>query len=469
MRPNILMPIMIFMTRFYNSSRHNARFVSAFQQFIRLFQFSLFTLVAVLLSSCQKQELKNGSDLFPKSDFVSIKSIDTLSVFSYTMYDDSVRTDLPSTSYLGQIYDPYFGSTNAGFVTQIRLSNKWDGLPFTTDSVKLYLYLTGVKGVRSDVIHTLNISEIDDEIYVNTPYYSGTKINTNGFKMTGIPLPAFPVDTTIEISLPGNGVEFGKYLTRDTLKLFYNNNIPDFRAFFKGLYFQMDPSSDPLLISLSLAYNQKSYYNYFILYGHDDAGLAKEYSFILDAKNKNASFNIFLHDYTTATLGDKMAHRNTTYRDTLSYLQSLNGVYTKVVLPGLEKMKSDPSFAKIAVNKARLVVPVKFIKTSTDQYFATTLPSILGLRYKTKNGNRYIVPDWNVEATSHTFFDGRLDSTAQVYNFNIPAFVQAYLENKSDTIKPELEIYQGSGTRNVILKTNKNNPTVKFEFSYTKF
>ena len=157
------------------------------------------------------------------------------------MYDDSVRTDLPSTSYLGQIYDPYFGSTNAGFVTQIRLSNKWDGLPFTTDSVKLYLYLTGVKGVRSDVIHTLNISEIDDEIYVNTPYYSGTKVNTNGFKMTGIPLPAFPVDTTIEISLPGNGVEFGKYLTRDTLKLFYNNNLPDFRAYFKGLYFQMEP------------------------------------------------------------------------------------------------------------------------------------------------------------------------------------------------------------------------------------
>src|SRR5450759_3263667 len=192
MRPNILMPIMIFMTRFYKSSRHNARFVSVFQQFIRLFQFSLFTLVAVLLSSCQKQILKDGSDLLPNNDFVSIKSIDTLSVFAYTMYDDSVRTDLPSTSYLGQIYDPYFGTTNAGFVTQIRLSNKWDGLPFTTDSMKLFLYLSGVKGGGSDVIHTLNISEIDDEIYVNTPYYSSTKVNTNGFKMTGIKLPRLP-------------------------------------------------------------------------------------------------------------------------------------------------------------------------------------------------------------------------------------------------------------------------------------
>ena len=457
------------MTRYYNSSRHNARFVSVFHQFIRLFQFSLFILAAMLLSFCQKQVLKDGSDLLPNSDFVSIKSIDTLSVFSYTMYDDSIRTDLPATSYLGQIYDPYFGTTNARFVTQIRLSNKWDGLPFTTDSVKLYMYLTGKKGGGSDVVHTLNISEIDDQIYVNTPYYSSTNVKTNGFKMTGIRLPSLPIDTTIEISLPGNGVEFGNYLIRDTTKLFYNNNLPDFRAFFKGLYFQMEPSSDPLIVSLSLVYDQTSYYNYFMLFGHDDAGAFKEYSFILDAKNQNASFNIFLHDYTTATLGDKMEHRNTTYRDTLSYLQSLNGVYTKVVLPGLEEIKNDPSFAKVAVNKARLVVPVKFNKTATDQYFATSLPQILGLRYKTKKGNRYIVPDWNIETTYHTFFDGKLDSTAQVYNFNIPAFVQAYLEDKSDTIKPELEIYQGTGTRNAILGANKNSTPVKFEFSYTKF
>ena len=164
-----------------------------------------------------------------------------------------------------------------------------------------------------------------------------------------------------------------------------------------------------------------------------------------------------------------MAHRNTTYRDTLSYLQSLNGVYTKIVLPGLEKIKNDPAYAKIAVNKARLVVPVLFNQTSIYQTYAGSLPQLLSLRFKTKSGNRYIVPDWNVETTYRTFFDGKLDSTAQVYNFNIPAFVQEYLENKSDTIKPEVEIYQGTGTKNAILKANKNKTPVKFEFSYTRF
>ena len=305
MRPNILMPIMIFMTRYYNSSRHNARFVSVFQQLIRLFQFLLFTLILFLSVSCQKQVLKDGSDILPNSDFVSLKTIDTLSVFSYTMFDDSVRTDLPSTSYLGQIYDPYFGSTSAGFVSEVRLSPKWDGLSFTTDSVKLYLHFLTTIGGGTDAIHTLSISEIKDQIYVKTPYYSSTAVNTaGGFSITGIKLPTLRTDTIndVELKLPGNGIAFGNYLTRDTLKLFYNNNVPDFRAFFKGMYFQMDPSSDPMLVSLSLVYDQQNYYNYFILYGHDDSGNAKDYYFILDAKNQNAAFNKFSHDYTTATL-----------------------------------------------------------------------------------------------------------------------------------------------------------------------
>jgi hypothetical protein len=387
------------------------------------------------------------------------------------MFDDSVRTDLPSTSYLGQIYDPYFGSTSAGFVSEVRLSPKWDGLSFTTDSVKLYLHLLTTIGGGANVVHTLSVSEIMNQIYVKTPYYSKTQIDTSGgFSITGIKLPTLRTDTIndVELKLPGNGIAFGNYLTRDTTKLFYNNNIPDFRAFFKGMYFQMDPSSDPMLVSLSLVYDQQTYYNYFILYGHDDSGTAKDYYFILDAKNQNAAFNKFSHDYSTATLGDKMVHRNTTYRDTLSYLQSLNGVYTKIVLPGLEKIKNDPSAAKIAVNKARLVVPVLF-NVAGNHYFANSLPQILSLRFKTKSGNRYVVPDWNVETTYRTFFDGKLDSTAQVYNFNIPAFVQEYLENKSDTIKPEVEIYQGTGIKNAILRANKNKTPIKFEFSYTRF
>jgi len=475
------MPIMIFMIRFYNTLRHTHRIISVLKPIKYIFHLSLITLVVVIVSSCEKGILKQGGDLLPNSDFVSISGIDTLHPVSYTRYDDSVRTDNPQITYIGQEISPYFGTTKAGFVTQIRLTPSWDGLPFTVDSMALILHILSVKGVATDATHSISIYEISNQIYTDSAYYSSSPIPLTGFKVANIPLPALRADTIndLELKLP-DGIEFGNYLIRDTTQLFYNNNKPDFRAYFKGLYFQMDPSSGPLMLSLDLMYDQLKFYNYFVLYGHNDAGVVVAYSFNLDAKNKNAAFNVFSHDFTTATIGDKMAHRNTTYKDTLSYLQSLNGVYTKITLPGLEKIKNDPSFGKIAVNRARLVIPVKFDSQNNTKFISKSLPANLYLRYKASNGTKYTVPDYAMSASdiNHAFFDGSLDSVNKVYNFNIPAYVQSYLNDATDGLKPEVEVFESSVTqsqgtmethRDVIFEANKSKTPVKFEFTYTKF
>jgi hypothetical protein len=432
-------------------------------------------MIAIIAASCQKEVLKLGADILPSGDFVTIKSVDTLSVFSYTLIDDSIRTDKAIYSYLGQLYDPYFGTSTAGFVTQIRLSRVWKKAAFTVDSMKLYLHLVGVKGANTDASHSFSLYEISDQIYNDAAYYSTTTLDTSGFKLRHIRLPKLRTDTLIndiEVKLPDNGVTLGNYIIRDTSKLFYSNATPDFRSYFKGLYFQMDPSSDPLLVTLSLVWDQQTFYNYFVLYGRDAEGTNTEYSFNLDAKSINAYFNRFSHNYTTATLGDKMAHRNTTYKDTLSYLQGLNGVYTKISLPGLANLKNDKSLGKVAINKARLVVPFKFKKTATD-FYINSLPQRLYLRYKVKNGTRYDITDYLMASSttdlSNGFFDGTIDSVANVYNFNIPAFVQSYLKDSTNQVEPALEIYQSSGIRNVVFSANKNKTPVKLEFTYTKF
>lgn len=472
MRLNILMPIMTFMTRYYHSSQHTRRFNSVYHQIFKIFHLTIFALVVSFIISCEEGPTKIGNEILPGSDFVIIKSIDTLSVRSYTMYDDSVRTDNPTLSYLGQIYDPYFGTTTAGFVTQIRLGGKWDGKPFTIDSVKLFLQLLDVRGPVSDAIHTISLSEIAEQIYTDKPYYSTTKVDTTGYEVTNIKLPVLKPDTinNISITLPPS---FGAHLTRDTAILFHSNSKPDFRSFFKGLYFQMDPGTNPLLATLSLVNANSGSYNNIIVLFMDEAGTKKEYYFILDATNRNAAFNKFAHNYSTATLGNKMAHRNdTTYRDTLSYLQYLNGVYTKLVFPGLRSLKSDPSFKNIAVNKARLTIPVYF---DGNLYKASTAPPRLRLRFRTKSGSKYEVPDYAIGFDERypfyfPFFDGSLDTTAKVYHFNIPTYVQRYLNDTINReILPELEVFQPAGTKNVILKANNSKTPVKFEFTYTKF
>jgi hypothetical protein len=457
------------MTRYYNSSRLPRKFISGSQHLLKIFRFTLFALIVIITGSCEKGILKMGADILPEGDFVSINSIDTLSAFSYTMYDDSVRSDNPSVSYLGQIFDPFFGTTTAEFVTQIRLGSEWDTTAIAIDSVKLYLHFLSTKGGTGDINHTIRISEISEQIYTDSVYYSNRKAALTGYVLPDILLQSGLRQDTINnvsLRLP---VEFGNYLIRDTKKLFYSNTKPDFRAYFKGLYFQMLPSpDDPLLISLSLAppTSLGNFYNYIVLFMHDASGVVKEFYLNLDAQNRNASYNRFLHDYNSATSGNKMIYRNTSFRDTLSYLQYLNGVYTKVTLPGLESLKNNAAFDKIGVNKARLIVPVYF---NGNQYKPSTVPTQLVLRYKTSEGSKFVVPDWSIESTYHTFFDGKLDSTTNVYRFNIPAFVQAYLKDKTGNIKPELEIYQGAGTNNVVLKANKSKTPVKFEFTYTKF
>jgi hypothetical protein len=426
--------------------------------------------------------LKIGTDLLPDGDFVSIKSIDTLSVFSYTQFDPSIESDNPPISYLGQKYDSVFGTTNAEFVTQLRLDVKWpSALNVTINSVTLNLHLiTATGGLKT--AHTMKISEISDMIYPDSVYYSNRKPNLTGFSIDSIQIP--PVmygDTTISIGLP---VRFGQRIFRDRTQLFYdpthyhfNPAYPDFRSYFKGIYVEMAPSKDPLLVSLYLAPPASgstvhaSSENYIEIAVTDSVGTQYYYDLRLDAKARNAAYNRYEHNYLTAFPAFMVKHINDNYRDTLAYLQYLNGVYTKIVLPGLEKLKTDGTLGKISVNKARLVVP--FYLSNSKEFYAHAAPPQLVLRYKNTSGTKSTIVDYVMGSAladqNHRFFDGKLDSVNKVYSFNIPEFVQNYLDGSTDILKPELEIYQGSEIKSLIFRVNKNKNPIKFEFTYTKF
>ncbi len=464
MRLNILMPIMIFMTKYYPDYILPGRLNSENNNSFKLLFLTFITTATLFITSCEEPPSTIGSDILPQSDFVNIKSTDTISVYAYTLYEDSVRSDNPSTSFLGGIYDPYFGLTTTEFVTQLRLSKRWDGLPFTIDSVKLNLQLLNVNGASGGV-HYLRLSEIASQLYLDSTYYSNKQIPLTGYVVPDIRLPELKADTInyVEVNLP---IEFGEYLTRDTTKLFHDNSRPDFRSFFKGLKFSLISPGDPVFLTLSLVppVNLGGYSDYIVLFMHDEVGNPKQYYFIMDALSKNARFNLITHDFNTASPDKRIQHINEPVKDTLSYVQGLNGVFTKVIMPGLGKIKNDPSMSNIAVNKARLIVPVY---TDGVLYKGSKMASQLFMRYRTTTGLKYYVPDYN---PNNNFFDGKIDTTAYICKFNIASFVQAYLDDTNNLIQPEVEIFLPTGnTLNVILKANGSSTPVKFEFTYTRF
>ncbi|MCJ7446452.1 MAG: DUF4270 domain-containing protein [Bacteroidales bacterium] len=453
------------MTKYYHSFTFPNRYFS--DNLLNTFRLTFFSAILFFAVSCEEDPTTIGKKILPASDFVTVISTDTISVSSYTMYTDSVASDNPTYSYLGQIYDPYFGTTTAGFVTQLRLSDSGVDEFFAVDSVKLCLTLINVQG-NVEAGHILKLSEIAEQIYTDSTYYSNKSVLLTGYDVPDIELPELKADTinTIVLDIP---VEFGSYLTRLPSMLKHSNTEPDFRSFFKGLYFRLTTMGDPAFLTLSLT-PKTIYNNYFVVYYRDEVDEPKEFYFILDAVSRNAYYNTYSHDFDTAEPGKKIQHINDGFRDTLTYLQCFNGVFIKIALPGLGNIKNDPLYTGISVNKARIICPAWY---DGSFYKPSTFPSQIYLRYIDDTGTKKLVHDldiYNQTYGNYPFFDGTIDTTAGVYNLNIASYVQNYLEDTDNKLKPEVEIFLPSGsTKNAILKANSSSNPVKFEFTYTRF
>jgi hypothetical protein len=77
------------------------------------------------------------------------------------------------------------------------------------------------------------------------------------------------------------------------------------------------------------------------------------------------------------------------------------------------------------------------------------------------------LPDYSVSAS---FYDGTPDTTKNVYNINLATYIQNYLEDKSDELTTEFELFLlPASSNNVILKANNSHKPVKFVLTYTRF
>ena len=337
--------------------------------------------------------------------------------------------------------------------------------------MKLVLRIVSVYG-NADVYRQLRITEISKQLFNDSAYYSNSAVDTTDFGLSVV-IPPLRSDTInrIEVNLPPT---FGEYLIRDQEQLFYySTTTDDFRSYFKGIYMRVlsVSDSDPLLLGLDVASAASlgEYTNYIVVYMHDrdDNDIKYSFRFLFDPLKENANFLRVKYDFSTASPDKKFDNIiNNPVLDTMSYLQGLRGVYTKLIFPGLEKIKNDASGGKIAINKARLFVPVYY---DGENYTSSKLPGNIYLRFVNSVGVKELIPDFYIDEY-HNYFGGSLDTTMNSYKFNISNFIQDYLNDKSGLLKPELEIFQSlTEVRNVILKANDSKSPVRLEMTRTNF
>jgi len=456
------MPIMIFMTSYYPDKRQYSRTADVLRSKYLLI-LSLLITAGIFFSSCDEKSTIIGIDILPSSDFTSTTSTDTVSVFSYTYSVDSVSSGLKAYSYLGGLYDPYFGTSSTGFVGQLRILKKFEEQnPFTVDSVKLLMSIAGAKGVlgtRQEVI----IYEVNEMLSQDSIYYSNRDPHaTNHLATELLPMVKKDSSQSLIVELP---VSMGEYLMRDPSKLFQDDPATDFRSFFNGIYCQMVPAAgkgfakgaatDSLML-IALTFEQSSF---LIRVYYSTTASTQGFYYDFTINPNSGRYNLYSHDFETAEPDKKIMHVNDNVKDTLSYLQGFNGVFTKIKIPVLDSLKK---LMPISVNKARITIPA-FL--DGDIYTVSSVPANIYMSYKASDGIRKIVPDY---AVNPAFFDGSFNTTTKNYTFNLASFTQLYLEGKIPS--PELDLYFQEGEyKNVILRANHSTSKVKFEFTYTRF
>ena len=450
---------MNFMTKYYHSPKYICSVLRGLV-FVMSFFAGLF-----MLSSCEETPTPIGEKILPNTDYISIFSTDTFKITSYTSYDPEISTEALKTTYVGTYYDPNFGTTTSGFVTQLRLEREWEEGEgeWEIESVKLVLRVTSNYGTNENYKY-LRISEISDMLYNNEVYNFNKSVDTTGYGVSAI-IPPLRSDTinNIEITLPNS---FGKYLIRDTSMLFYTteSDKKDFRDYFKGIYMTIPAASEtePFLLGFDFTYDASmyDYQNYIAVYISDSTNWKATYRFLFDSRKENARFTKIEHNFN-ANMKDVI---NGQALDSLSYVQGLYGVYTTISIPGLETIKNDPDRFRSAVNKARLIAPAYL---NTD----STVAQNLYMRYVNAAGEKEIVPDYYIVSESgQSYFSGVLDTVKYVYNFNLSNFVQNYLKDKENKLKPELEIFlPANSVQNTILKANDSKTPLKFELTLTDF
>ncbi len=418
--------------------------------------FFLTSFLAIsLLQSCKEPD-EIGLDVLPDSDLLGFVFTDSVSVFSRTILEDSLRTDELTTQVLGSIYDPAFGKHSASVFTQALLAGtpSFSGIT-TADSLVLSLAYRGFYG-DTTLSQTINVYRMTEDLFIDSAYYSNRTFSFDPQSIgsiTAAPRPNTRVTVGSDTLTPRLRIRLSQTLA-DSLMLLDGSSTfasnDNWKAYFKGLHIAADPAGPGNTGSMS-------YFDFFnssmILYYHDTSNAVKSYAFSLTG----ARMSSFSHDYSGSTAGQQLA--DSTFQDSLIFLQSMAGLRAKIDMPFLKHFTDSGS---IVINRAELKITAQ---PGAPAEFP--LPGQLLILAADSVGSFTFPLDY-FESTG--FFGGQLNTSDNSYTFNLGRHIQNILTGRYSNHGFYL-VVSGSSVQSAraILGSGKNpSYRMKLNLYYTK-
>ncbi len=450
--------------------------------------YGLFTFLVIAglgLPSCT-DPTQVGSDLL-EEDEINVGFIDTLSLQSSTEAGDTVRTyspeiDLQLGAFLfGDFVDPVFGRSKSELYVQPRMQRASNGISLLypdfegamLDSVVLVIrYDSNAFYGNFDQTFGIQLQEIMDDIDQSEEYYSNASFNIDNQVITEYEFVP-NLDSTevyyyfdgekdtlsfpqLRIPLPAS---FGqRFIDADTLV--YTNDST-FLEYFNGLKLSPTKETDGLIAfdfgSLSAVDPIAGIY----LYYHVDT-IVDQYQFqINDYSAKIATFD---NDPTGAFVEPFID--NATAEDSLVFIQSMEGLYTRVDFPTVEDLKG------LIINKAELEFSLATV-TGDDPMKYAPVEQLIVLR-PNADGDLRAISDVtfgssNLPASLGGVVVAGANGQPDYYNLNITAHFQDMI----DGIEPNFLYFSAfpraeRANRVVLYGANHQEFPIKLKLYYTK-
>ncbi len=378
-------------------------------------QFFLIAGIILAISSCKNPDSIVGLNVQPASDKLTLSVVDTLTLQTLTVREDTLRSD-KVLNLVGSICSSVFGKTNASAYAQVVFGS----LPvfglstdtLSTDSLVLKLAYNGFYGDTTQQL-TIHVYRLTDSLNIDSPYYSNRSF-AHDIELGSLTFTPHPNTYLTEYGFaipPQLRIPLSKSFADNILSL---NGQPTLASnanwieYFKGIYVTVDPINTPGRGCIPY-FNMGSLDSKMTLYFHK--GTIGDDTLFYDFQMTGARLNHQEHDYTGTVVASQLL--DSTFGNSLNYIQGAAGVKVKIKIPYLKKFIQK---GNIAVNRAELII--KCQKTLLDPL---PPPSQLWLQEMDSTGAEAYIPD---QFENSPFYGGIYDSTNTQYVFNLTHYIQ---------------------------------------------
>lgn len=400
-----------------------------------------------------------GTDVLPDGDRPDNVFTDTTTIYSWTVREDSLRTDKLLAPQLGYMEDPIFGMTKSSLMMGFRIPTlSINGSLVDTiggyylDSIVLALMLSDIYG-DTNLPMGFTVYKMPTPLNAADIWYSTTELPRGMVEVGRLSnykpsLTREHDEDTVLVDLgPQLRIPLNPFIGQSLLNVLNTDVIKSdelFHQYLPGLVVVPDEAPGSMLQIDMLPGNSNSLRNALQnsriqMYFKNDADTSL--SVIFNATALNLGISRFEHDYGSTNVESALASSGDE-GDAVNYVQGLAGVKTKVVIPNIDNFS--PS---TAVLKAELVV-TQLNAGGEDVYEPT--PRLLAVRIG-DSGQNENVSDFSTFPAGH--FGGfsekvTLDNGETVlrYRINISDYVQRLIKGQEPNDGLFITLYPAQAT-----------------------